>query len=58
MKNTKLIVILLVAFTTGIIFSPLFLGIASAFGEQSGAWTASEKKQVINLLVKIERNTK
>jgi len=57
MRHLNLVVILLVAFTMGIIFSPLFLGIASAYEERNGSWTASEKRQVINLLEKIEDNT-
>jgi hypothetical protein len=47
-----------VAFTAGVILSPLFHGIANAYAEQEGFWTATEKRQIINLLGKIERNTK
>lgn len=58
MKNLKLTLILLAAFIAGVILSPLFMGTVNAYGERDGFWTATEKRQIISLLGKIENNTK
>jgi len=58
MNNTRLAIGFLIAFTLGVLFSPILIGIAGAYSEQMGSWSATEKRQVINLLEKIEKNTR
>jgi len=57
MNNKNLWAMLLVAFMAGVLWSPVFQGIAEAYGERDGRWTASEKRQVISLLKEIRDNT-
>jgi len=46
-----------ILFVAGMIFGWLTTGLVSAYEEQYGAWTATEKRQVIGLLKKIESHT-
>ena len=57
-KKIRLTLILLVAFTAGVILSPLFLGTVNAYGERDGFWSATEKRQIISLLGQIADNTR
>lgn len=53
MKNSKLIM----AFVIGMILGHLGIQSLNAYGEKTGGWTASEKRQVISLLTEIRDNT-
>ena len=57
-KKLRLIFMLIVAFVIGVIFSTLFQGLANAYGELPGPWTVSEKRQIIESLAQIEKNTR
>lgn len=57
MRNKTYVITLLIAFVAGVFLAPLFQGVAGAYGEKDGLWTANEKKQVISLLRQIRDNT-
>ena len=57
MKRLRTIVIISLVYLVGVASSPLWIGMLHAFGETTGVWTAAEKRQVIQLLDRIESNT-
>jgi hypothetical protein len=57
MKN-KMRFALLLAFMAGMIVGWFTVGQVSAYQEKDGGWSASEKRQVIDLLEKIAENTR
>ena len=56
MRNKALTLLILA--TMALALSLLRQPSLNAYGEQGGGWTASEKRQVISLLEKIEENTR
>lgn len=56
--NVKIIILVSVFCAFAVLLAPMFQKNANAYGEQTGGWTASEKRQVISLLREIRDNTK
>lgn len=58
MSRLRIIAIIGLVYLAGVVTSPLWIGLLHAYEESTGSWSATEKRQVIRLLEKIEQNTR